>query len=315
MNRDSKTVFIFPGQGAQYVGMAKEFVENFSIARETFEEADDILGRKLSTIILSGPEPILMQTKNSQVAIFVASAAIFKAVRQCYPEIVPSICAGLSLGEYTALYASGRISFSDALQLVQKRGDFMNDACEAFPGAMSVILGMKAEDVEAIVREISLPNDLWAANFNSPGQVVISGTHKGIEAASEVFKAKGAKRIVPLAVHGAFHSGLMQSARERLAEHVTATSISDSAVELVMNVPGDFVAELSAVRNHLISQVTLPVRWQQGIEQIEKQGVDLYMEIGCGKTLSGFNKRIGVKAPTIGIENIAELKYLEHAGR
>lgn len=314
MSKDLKVAFLFPGQGAQYVGMAKDFFESFSVAKETFEEADDLLGRKLSSIILKGPQDVLTQTKNSQVAIFVASVAILRSVQKNFPEITPAICAGLSLGEYTALFASNRLSFEESLKLVQLRGQFMNDACEENSGTMAVVLGMTAEDAEALVKEINLPNDLWAANFNCPGQVVLSGTLKGIEFASVKFKERGAKRVLPLQVHGAFHSGLMLAAEERLSEHVLAANLKESSIDFVMNVPGAKVSSEAEIKKNLIKQVTHPVRWEQGICHIESSGgVDLYLEIGCGKTLTGFNKRIGTKSSTVSIENVVELKNLESA--
>jgi [acyl-carrier-protein] S-malonyltransferase len=315
MNKNKKIAFLFPGQGAQYVGMGKDFVENFPMAKQTLEEADDILGRKLSKIILDGPEDVLTETKNSQTAIYVISQAILRVLQKQFPQLQPSICAGLSLGEYTALTASGRLDFAQCLPLVQYRGQFMNEACETTRGTMAVILGMNGEEMETLVKELNMPHDLWAANFNCPGQVVISGTVKGIEAGSAAAKAKGAKRVLPLQVHGAFHSGLMSSAEERLAPYIQHTLLKESSVGFVMNVPGSFVKEPSQIKQNLIQQVTHPVRWEQGIRNIEKDSVDLYVEIGCGKTLTGFNKRIGVSAPTISIEKVEELDQLNRSTR
>lgn len=305
-----KIAFIFPGQGAQYPGMAKDFVESFSVAKQTLEQANDILGRDLSSIILNGPEELLTETRNSQTGIYVVCIALLNVVREQFPHLNPAVCAGLSLGEYTALTASNRLDFADALPLVQYRGRYMNDACEATDGTMAVILGLEASEVEEVVKDLNLPNDLWAANFNCPGQVVISGTRKGIEAGTEAAKAKGAKRVLPLQVHGAFHSGLMQQAEKRLEAHIMEAPIRQSSIKLVMNVPGNFVAELPAVRTNLVHQVTHPVRWEQGVRKMEEDSVDLFVEIGCGKTLSGFNKRIGCKAPTLSIEKIGDLQAL-----
>lgn len=311
MQKFSKIAFLFPGQGAQYPGMAKDFVDNFSIGRETFEEANDILGRNLSSIILDGPESLLTETKNSQVGIFVASMAILRVIKTHFPKLTSQVAAGLSLGEYTALTASERLSFAQALSLVQHRGNFMNDACEATKGTMAVIMGLDADKVEAIVKEVNMPNDLWAANFNCPGQVVISGTMKGIELGSEAAKAKGAKRVINLQVHGAFHSGLMQLAEERLADHIHQAAFKESPVELIMNVTGNSVKDIPLIKQNLIKQVTHPVRWEQGIRFMSQLGVDLFLEIGCGKTLTGFNKRIGVLAPTLSIEKTDDLQALE----
>lgn len=311
MTHKKKIAFMFPGQGAQYPGMAKDFAEAFPVARQTFEEADDLLGRDLSKIIFDGPEDLLTETRNSQVGIYIASMAILRTVQSLFSQLVPDICAGLSLGEYTALTASGRLEFADGLPLVQHRGQFMNDACLATKGTMAVILGLDAQTVEALVKEVNLPNDLWAANFNCPGQIVISGTLKGIEAGSLAAKAKGAKRVLPLPVHGAFHSGLMQLAEDRLAPYIKEVPLKDSVVDLVMNVTGAPVKSSEEIRSNLIKQVTQSVRWEQGVRYMANEGVDLFIEMGCGKTLVGFNKRIGVEAPCISIEHVKDIASLE----
>lgn len=308
-----KIAFLFPGQGAQYVGMGKDFYENFPIVRETLGEADELLGRNLSKIIFNGPETLLTETKNSQTGIYVISIALLRVLQKQIPSLHPSFCAGLSLGEYTALYASERLSFADGLSLVQRRGDYMNDACSLAAGTMAVILGLDGEVVEKMVKEINLPHDLWAANFNCPGQVVISGTSKGIEAGKAAALAKGAKRVLPLQVSGAFHSGLMKSAEEKLAPYIEHAPIKDSSIELVMNVPGKNVKDTSEIKKNLIKQVTHPVRWEQGIRYMNAQGVDLFIEIGCGRTLSGFNKRIGTQAATLNVEKIEDLNQITQA--
>ena len=185
-----KIATLFPGQGAQYVGMGKDFAESFAIARETFEEADEILNMRLSKIIFEGPEDLLMQTKYSQLAIFVTSMAILRVLQQQMPHLRPEICSGLSLGEYSALCASGKISFKDALLLIQKRAQFMQEAAEKMGGAMAAVLGLNAEDVSSALQGLK---DVWVANYNCPGQIVISGTKEGVEKGSEILKAKGAK--------------------------------------------------------------------------------------------------------------------------
>lgn len=310
MSQNKKIAFLFPGQGAQYPGMAKDFYEQFSQARETFEEADDLLGYKLSKVILEGPEATLTETYNSQAAIFVASTAMQRVINKLFPKISPSICAGLSLGEYTALHAAQKISFQECLLLVQKRGRYMNDACLNHPGTMAVILGLDGDVVENLVADIKMPQDLWVANFNCPGQVVISGTLKGIEAGTLAAKERGAKRVLPLQVHGAFHSGLMQEAQERLAPYIQETAFLEGASPLVMNVTGDKAVDNASIRRQLIQQVTHSVRWEQGIRMMEREGIDLYLEIGCGKTLSGFNKRIGVNAATVSVEHVPDIEIL-----
>lgn len=306
-----KLAFLFPGQGAQYPGMAKDFFDQHAIARQTFEEADDRAGRKLSSLIFNGPEQQLTETKNSQLGIYVASIAIWRVITQLFPQLKPYLCAGLSLGEYSALTASGRLDFAEGLSLVGHRGQYMNDACEATHGTMAVVLGLDAEQVEQLVKEVNLPNDLWAANFNCPGQTVLSGTLKGIEAGMASAKAKGAKRVLPLQVHGAFHSGLMKLAEEKLSPHIEAAPLKDSSCALVMNVPGRQVKAIPEIRHNMIKQVTSPVRWEQGMRHMAEEGIDLYIELGCGKTLAGFHKRIGITAPCISIEKLIDIPALE----
>jgi [acyl-carrier-protein] S-malonyltransferase len=294
-----KNALIFPGQGAQYVGMGKEIASVSSEARQTFEEADDILSENLSNIIFEGPEEELIKTKNSQLGIFVTSVAILRSL----PPLKPIVCSGLSLGEYTALYATGRLSFKDTLLLVQKRSQYMNEACESTQGAMSAVLGMSADEIDAALQGIP---QVWVANYNCPGQIVISGTEAGVDAASIKLKSVGAKRVIPLKVHGAFHSGLMQMAQDLLSPYVQAAPLVESSVGFAMNATGGFVSDSAEIKRQLISQVTQSVRWEQGISAIDLIGVDQYIEIGCGKTLSGFNRKIGVLVPTISIDKLSE---------
>jgi [acyl-carrier-protein] S-malonyltransferase len=301
------TAFLFPGQGAQYPGMGKDFAEAFPKARQTFEEANDLLNENISKIIFEGPADLLTETRNSQLAIFINSMAILNVIHEQLPDLKPSMAAGLSLGEYTAICATGRLSFNDTLFLVRERAIRMNDACEKRRGTMAAVLGLSAVDVEAAVHGLE---DVWVANYNCPGQTVISGTEPGIAKAADALKARGAKRVIPLTVHGAFHSGLMQSAQDGLAPFIERAKFLESAVPLVMNVPGDFVQSESDLRRFLTSQVTQSVRWEQGIGAMEKRGVSLYLEIGCGKTLAGMNKKIGVAAPTHTIDKVADLDQL-----
>lgn len=312
MVKYSKIAFLFPGQGAQYPGMGKDFVEQFSTAREIYQQADDILHRKLSSIILQGPVDVLTETRNSQAGIYVMSCALLKVLKDAFPFLNPYVCAGLSLGEYTALTAAGWLSMEEGLPLVDRRGSLMNDACLQSQGAMAVVMGLGASEVEEMVKEINMPHDLWAANFNCPGQVVISGTMKGIEAGSAAAKAKGAKRVLPLQVQGAFHSGLMRPAREKLAPYIRDAHLAKTDVKMVMNVPGAFVEDINQAREDLIAQVTQPVRWEQGIRAMAQQGVELFIEIGCGKTLSGMNKRMDLpgEVKTLSIETIKDFEIL-----
>lgn len=299
-----KIAFLFPGQGSQSVGMGKDFYDSFRIAKETFQEADDLLKENLSNVIFEGPLDLLTQTRNSQLAIFVVSMALLRTAQNQLPDLIPAVCSGLSLGEYTALCASGRLGFKETLFLVRERARLMNDACEKIPGAMAAVLGMNAEEIVTAVKDLE---GVWVANFNAPGQTVISGTKQGIENASVALKEKGAKRVLPLTVHGAFHSGLMQKAREGLKPFIDQAEIQDSKIGFVMNVSGDFVKGIDEVRSHLEAQVTQSVKWEQGIEAMKRDGIELYLEIGCGKTLTGLNKKIGA-FPSSSIEKISDLE-------
>jgi len=302
------TAFLFPGQGAQYPGMGKDFYEAFRTARDLFDEADDLLSFKLSKILFEGPEELLTQTRQAQLAIFVMSAALLKILQECVPDLIPTVCAGLSLGEYTALFASNRLGFAETLSLVKLRGELMNLACEKTAGTMSAVLGLSAAEVEEIVCSLNPPHLVWVANFNCPGQTVISGTQEGVATAADALKAKGAKRVLPLQVHGAFHSGLMQTAQEGLAPAVRKASIQESSIAFVMNVPGTFVEGVDAVRENLIQQVTHSVRWEQSIQAMMARGISRYVEIGCGKTLSGLNKKMGIS--TLSLDKVSDLEEL-----
>ena len=311
MSTYKKIAFLFPGQGAQYKGMGEDFSCNFPVAKNIFDRADAILGRDLSSLIFNGPDDKLTETKNSQLAIFITSLAILSVINEQFPHIKPSFCAGLSLGEYTALAASKRLSFENGVSLVEKRGEFMNEACKNTKGTMAVVMGLEADCVSQLVKDVALPEDLFAANFNCPGQVVISGTVKGIEAGIQAAKAKGAKRVLPIQVHGAFHSGLMKEAEESLSPYIKEALITEGCCDLVMNVTGNVVKDIKSMRQNLIDQVTKPVLWEQSIRFLIEEDVDCFIEIGCGKVLAGFNKRINPSIYFISIEKIEDLALLD----
>jgi len=304
MTKYNRIAFLFPGQGAQYSGMGKDFAAQYPVAQQTFEEADDLLQQNLSKLIFSGSESELKMTRTCQLAIFVDSIAILRVLQHLFGQLQPAVCAGLSLGEYSALTASGHLGFADTLQIVKGRAEAMHEACEATQGAMAVVLGMEAAQVE----QMSLGDQLWLANFNTPGQVVISGTVKGVEAGSKMLKVKGAK-VLPLEVHGAFHSGLMQSAEEKLALMLKGAPLTEGSAKLVMNVTGDFASDVEDIRKNLVSQVTHPVRWQRGVEAMEGVGVDLFVEVGPKKTLAGMNKKIGTTAPTVSVNTVDDIAF------
>lgn len=306
-----KRAFIFPGQGAQYVGMGKDFYDKYSTAKQIYDQADDLLSLHLSKLIFNGPGEELTLTKNSQIAIYVTSIAILKVISEEFPDLTPSICAGLSLGEYSALTAAKKLTFADGVALVRARGEFMNEASEKYPGTMAVVLGFPVEGVQECLKDFQ--DQVWVANLNCPGQVVISGTVEGVELASKVIKEKGAKRVLPLDVSGAFHSGLMREAQEKLSQKLNEVPIQESAIEIVMNVPGEFVVDALEMRKNLLNQVTSPVRWEKGVRAMMERHTELYVEIGCGKTLSGMNKKIGATGTTVNVNKMEDLENLTKA--
>lgn len=299
-----KWAFLFPGQGAQYPGMGKDFYETFPLAKETFDTADEILGYKLSSLIFEGPKETLTQTVHSQVAIYVTSVAIWRVLCEKYPMLTPDFSAGLSLGEYTAITAAGIVSFEEGLKLVAARGKYMQEACETHPSGLAAVLGMTAAELMPHLE------DLWIANENCPGQVVVGGSKEAIEKAVTNLKEKGAKRVIPLEVSGAFHTKFMQSAQEKLTPHLNLATLQESSVRVAMNVPGSFVSGADEMREHLISQVTSPTQWEKAIRLIDNEGVDFYVEIGPGKSLSGMNRKIGTGGKTINIESVSDLEKI-----
>ncbi len=305
-----KCAFIFPGQGAQKVGMGRDFYDSFSIAKETFQEADEILGSSFSECIFTGPAEELSLTRNCQVALFVTSCAILRVIQQQMPTLTPSAVAGLSLGEYTALTAAGVISFADGVQLVKARGELMHASAVRNPGSMSVVLGMTEALVAEGLQSVQEKHDVWIANLNCPGQVVLSGSKQGLEVAAESLKKNGAKRVLPLDVSGAFHSPYMSEAKERLATRIEETQFEKPKCAVVMNVVGGFVEDATEMKSYLVQQVVSPVYWEKGIHALEESGIEHFLEIGPGKTLAGMNKRIGVKSQTTSIETVNDLNTL-----
>lgn len=301
----NKTVFLFPGQGAQYVGMGRDFYDAFAVVRESLEEASDLLSKNLQDIIFNDAEA-LSQTQYSQIAIFAVSAAILKVVRHQFPDLAPAICAGLSLGEYTALFAAGKIGFASAAKLVAARGLFMQEACLEKRSCMRVVLGLDLEVIKA-----HLPEDVWIANLNCPGQVVIAGLESAMPKAEEVLKAQGARRLLPLDVSGAFHTPLMRSAQLKLEPQLKEMLLQESGVDLVMNVTGDFARSLEEMRGNLIDQVISTTHWEKGIRTIDKLGPCQYIEMGPGRSLAGMNKKIGTQGQTLSVEKVIDLEALD----
>ncbi|HXF99807.1 MAG TPA: ACP S-malonyltransferase, partial [Bacteroidota bacterium] len=283
-----KTAFIFPGQGSQYVGMGKDFYEQDASSRSLFERADAILGFSLSRICFEGPEEELRQTRNTQPAIFLHSIVALRSMNGVQPDMV----AGHSLGEYTALVAAGALTFEDGLRLVRLRGELMQRAGEEQPGTMAAIVGLLPEAVEEVCREASRAGIVQAANFNSPGQIVISGSVEGVRKGMELAKARGAKMVKELVVSGAFHSPLMASARDGLKKKLDATPLRDAQMPVYCNVTGEPVTRAEEIRDVLFRQLTSPVRWEESIVHMVRDGADRFIEIGPGKVLQGLVKRI-----------------------
>lgn len=307
----TKLGLLFPGQGAQYVGMGKDFYHSFSRAKEIFQHADDILLMNLSKYIFEGPSEELAVTKICQAAIYVTSYAIWSVILEQFNGVIPFATAGLSLGEYTALTAAEVLSFEEGVRLVKQRGELMHSSSVKNPGTMAVVLGLAEDEVKKQISLLGSNANVWVANLNCPGQVVIAGAKASLDIASEVLKKGGAKRVLPLDVSGAFHSGLMSEAKELLKEPLEHATLSEPKCKIVMNVSGDFVDSLEEIRENLVKQVVSPVYWEKGMKKLEGAGITQYLEVGPGKVLAGLNKRIGVKAETISVEKVEDLKVLE----
>jgi [acyl-carrier-protein] S-malonyltransferase len=282
--------YIFPGQGAQFTGMAKDIYDHNDKAKDLLDQANSILGFNITDIMFTGTAEELRQTKVTQPAIFLHSVAIALSSDSFKPDMV----AGHSLGEFSALVSNKCLSFEDGLKLVYKRAIAMQEACESNPSTMAAILGLEDHVVEEICAGI--PEVVVPANYNCTGQLVISGSLKGIEIACEKLKAAGAKRALPLQVGGAFHSPLMESAREELAEAIDGTSFSKPVCAVYQNVNALPATDVDHIKNNLIAQLTGPVRWTQSVQQMTKDGARIFIECGPGKVLQGLVKKISPEA-------------------
>ena len=300
-----KTAFIFPGQGSQYPGMGRELAENFACARAVFEEADQALGFAISKLCFDGPVEELQLTANTQPAILAASVAAARVLRE--KGIPADYVAGHSLGEYSALVAAGALGLADAVRLVRKRGQYMQEAVPVGQGAMAAILGLDGAAVEALCREAAQGEVVSPANLNSPGQVVIAGSTAAVARAVELAKARGAKRAILLNVSAPFHCALMQPARDRLSVDLDAAEIIDPPVPLVNNVDAQVVKAAAVVREGLKRQVTAPVRWEESMRRLRAEGVEMFVEVGPGKVLSGLLRQIDRSAECLRVEDVATL--------
>ena len=295
-----KTAFLFPGQGSQYVGMGQSLVENFPAARACFEEADDALGFALSRLCFEGPEDALRLTENQQPALLAVSIAAWTVLVK---EVgAPDYVAGHSLGEYPALVAAGALRFSDALRLVRKRGQYMQEAVPAGVGAMAAILKLPLERLDQVLSEAAQGEVVSAANLNSPDQVVVAGNKGAVERAMELAKAAGAKRVVPLPVSAPFHCSLMKPAQERLRVDLDATNFTDLTVPLVNNWQAKEIRTGAEAREGLYQQVPGTVRWTESIGVLQTAGVERWFEVGAGAVLAGLLRQIlpGTKCISFG---------------
>jgi len=297
--------FLFPGQGSQAPGMGRELAEHFASARQVFEEADAALGFSISRLCFEGPAEELQLTANTQPAILAASVAAARVLRE--KGFRPDYVAGHSLGEYSALVAAGSLGLADALRLVRKRGEYMQEAVPVGQGAMAALLGLDAGSVEEICREAAGDEVVSPANLNSPTQIVIAGDRTAVERAVELAKGRGARRAVLLNVSAPFHCSLMKPAQDRLAVNLDAVTIHDPQVPLVNNADAAMVRSAEAVRDGLKRQVTSPVRWTDSMRVLRRQGVNLFIEAGPGKVLSGLMRQIDREASAWRAGDLASL--------
>jgi len=303
----AKYAFLFPGQGSQYVGMGKELKDNFKVAADGCAEADDTLCERLSKLCFEGPEDDLKLTMNTQPAILTVSVAALRVLQQ-ESSFTPELVAGHSLGEFSALVASGGLKFSDAVRIVRKRGTFMQEAVPVGVGGMAAILGMDTDAIEKICKESAQGQFVAPANYNAPGQIVISGHTEAVSRAVEKAEAEGARRVAILAVSAPFHSALMKPAADRLGEALESVEVDELNVPVLSNVEADFYPSKDDVKRLLTRQVNHPVRWIEEMDKMMQAGIESAFELGPGKVLCGLMRKISRDVKMKNIENTESLK-------
>ena len=303
----TKTAYVFPGQGAQWVGMGRDLYDSFASAKVVFDQADEVLGFPLSRLCFEGPDDELCQTINAQPAILTASYACLESVREAGHGLPsPSFVAGHSLGEYTALAVAGVLDFATAVYLARERGRLMHEAGTIRPGSMAAIIGFD----EALLSEVCRQTDTHIVNINCPGQLVISGARENVTKAMDLAKAQGALRVIPLAVSGAFHTPLMQPAVDGMSEIVASLSFGEPVVPIIANTTAEPLTTAESVKAELIRQLCNCVQWQRSIEYMVGEGVSTFIEIGPGKVLAGLIKRINREVKTVNIGDAEAIKSL-----
>lgn len=310
----TKIAFIFPGQGSQTVGMGQEFIFQESACKEFYDQADQLLGIELSKLMLEGPQEDLTLTYHAQPALLTTGVMIAEKLKKA--GITPDFTAGHSLGEYAAIVTSGVMTFADGVQAVHNRGIYMNEAVPAGEGAMAAILGLNRDELKQVTDSVTAEGEIvQLANLNCPGQIVISGTAKGVELASEKAKEVGARRAIPLVVSGPFHSELMRPAASKLQQMLSKIDMQDANVPVIANVNAQPVTSKPVILNQLVEQLYSPVLWEDSVRTLLAEGVDVFIECGPGKVLSGLVKKVNRKVKTYCVYDEATFNQLIEAAK